>query len=186
MIRAISNSSIRFLGSGPGLAILLCIALGWVVTHLSALKDESSRLQEDVVGKQETFSRNIAYANGSDNLKFAKTEMARWQDLAEHEATRISALSHAAQTADATIISLRSRDAVAYAEEGLQRLSHEIEAVGMQHEIARFLDGIYAMDGMASIDSLVLSAEDEGDPERLVAFLTVSWHAPFESEEVSS
>ncbi|MGB0951614.1 MAG: hypothetical protein ACPG31_00170 [Planctomycetota bacterium] len=183
MMRTLTNSSIRFLGSGPGLAIILVIALAWVVVHLSGLKSESGRLQEEVAGKQETFTRNIAFANGSANHKFAKSELAKWQDLAEHEASRISALSIVAQSAEATIVSLRSRESEVLKEQGLARLSHEIETVGQQHQIAAFLDGIYSMEGMASIESMVLTAEDEDDPETLVAFLTVTWHAPHETEE---
>ena len=182
MIRAITNGSIRLLGSGPGLAIMLGIALVFAVLHLGQRKEESDRLQAEVTEKQETFSRNIAFASGSDNMKSAKGELSKWEDLMENEATRIAALSQVALDAQATIVSLRSRDQKKDSKDGMMRLTHEVESVGLQHQIAAFLDGIYAMEGMASIDGLVLTSEDEGDPDMLVASLELTWYAPSEAE----
>ena len=186
MIKPLSDSAIRFIASGPGLALILVVSLGGVVAHLGSLRSESDRLQEEVSRKQEEYSRNIESAIGSSEMKFVKSELDQWGDLAGLEARRSEALTVTALAADVTILSLRSLDPVLLEEEQLSQVSHEIESVGEQQEISRFLDDIYAMDGMASIQSLVISSdEEEGNPEMLLATMKVTWFAPAPETEVA-
>jgi hypothetical protein len=177
--------ALRFLGGGAGLGLILIIALCGTVLRLSSLKAESDALQAVVVTKREDFSRNIATAAGSTNMKFAKQELGQWQDLANNEAKRIEALSSHAQATGVTIVSLRSRDAATIEGGEIIQLSHEIESVGEQRQIAQFLEGIYSSEGLASIDSLLVEPEEEGNPDMLVAFLKVTWFAPVTATEVT-
>lgn len=185
MKKDLMDPVIRFLSGGPVLALLLAVSFGWAFMHLSALKTESDQLQEDVNRKQASFTSNIATAVGSTQMKFAKNELHQWENLTKHEAQRIAALSSTAQTANVTIVSLRSLDSAVAVDESITQLSHEIDSVGGQQEIAKFLDGIYAMEGMASIESLVIAPEDEDDPETLYASMKVTWFAPMAKAEVA-
>jgi hypothetical protein len=177
--------ALRFLGSGPGLGLILIIALCATVLRLSSLKAQSNDLQEVVATKREDFSRNIATAAGSTNMKFAKNKLGQWQQMAEDEAQRIEALSSNALAAGVTIVSLRSRDSVTIEGGEIIQLSHEIEGVGEQRQIAQFLESIYHAEGLASIDSLLIEPEEEENPEMLVAYLKVTWFAPVAAAEVT-
>jgi len=178
MKRGLLDPAIRFLSGGPVLAILLSACIGWSVMHLNTLRAASERLQEEVDRKQAQFSSNIENSIGSNRMKDSQSELLRWEELAQHESQRIAALSDTAQAANVTLVSLRSLDPVTPEGSNITQLSHEIEGVGGQQQMAKFLDGIYSMEGMAAIDSLEMTPEDEDDPASLYASMRVTWFAP--------
>lgn len=100
--------------------------------------------------------------------------LAECSALIASEPLRVAELSAAAREAGVSLISIRGIDSEETADSTVVERGHQVQANGSYAQIAMFLDGVYALRGLAAIDEL--SIEPAHDPNNgLQASLEVNW-----------
>ena len=158
-------------------SVALCVLIGGSIWRLSQQRSSVHLLQAEIELKQVELARALPSGTRAPGLAAAQDTIEHWRSMTRTESLRIAELSRTARAAGVTILSLRSMNA-AGRDDRIQSHSHAVRGTGSYRQLARFLDGIYASDGVVGIDQLEIRRDNDAPAAVLHASLLVTWHAP--------
>ena len=163
---------------------ILLFSGGLVAGAMAQLNSREGRiaaLEREIESKERALDEQADPNAEANDLSSAEAILGSSSEMTASESRRVVALSHAAETAGVTIVTLRSLEPGTGNKELPDRRSHTLVVRGDYRRLAEFMAALYESDGTVGIDDLLIEPEyldeDATLSGSLRAAMRVTWYA---------